>query len=526
MQFNRRGAPLRSQPRHWSCCWAPAAKTAPKRPPNAPRSRCKQSRPRKAGNLAPLDLVYVCGNKFLATNSTRTHRAPDLPSRRHLRDRRRHAPTRPARGSGPQRDRAGDEAKKGIVELYRDGQRVVRRRNLKLAVRRAWRWPNGWPSATAAEAGSWTAPVPVAGRWRFTPSLLPDGRVLVLGTRRVAPGVGSRHRRVHRGRQPGRAVLRGPLAPAGRPGAGRPAGTSPATAASPTSASSRRPRRAGPKSTPMRRGRWYPTNTTLANGSVVIIAGRDEVGDEVAEPEIWSPRRHPPAHRRQPGAALLSRGRSWRPTARVFYAGEQQTTRYLNTSGTGSWTTVGERRYGARSYGAAVMYEAGQDPLRRRRAARTNTAEIIDLNAASPTWQWTGSMAFARRNLNATAAAHRRGAGDRRQQRRRVQRRVPGGPGGGDVESGHRALDHDGEQRRPAGPTTPRPCSCPTAACCTPAAARAPTCRTSRTRSCTLRRTSPRGRGRPSPTRRTLVGYGTTFSVADAGRGRTSRRSA
>ena len=43
------------------------------------------------------------------------------------------------------------------------------------------------------------------------------------------------------------------------------------------------------QSTPMRRGRWYPTNTTLANGSVVILAGRDEVGDEVAEPEVWSP---------------------------------------------------------------------------------------------------------------------------------------------------------------------------------------------------------------------------------------------
>jgi WD40 repeat protein len=32
----------------------------------------------------------------------------------------------------------------------------------------------------------------------------------------------------------------------------------------------------------------------------------------------------------------------------------------------------------------------------------TNTAEIIDLNQAAPTWQWTGSMAYARRHLNAT----------------------------------------------------------------------------------------------------------------------------
>lgn len=32
----------------------------------------------------------------------------------------------------------------------------------------------------------------------------------------------------------------------------------------------------------------------------------------------------------------------------------------------------------------------------------TNTAEIIDLNAAAPVWKWTGSMAFPRRHLNAT----------------------------------------------------------------------------------------------------------------------------
>lgn len=32
----------------------------------------------------------------------------------------------------------------------------------------------------------------------------------------------------------------------------------------------------------------------------------------------------------------------------------------------------------------------------------TNTAEVIDLNGAAPRWQWTGSMAYARRQLNAT----------------------------------------------------------------------------------------------------------------------------
>ena len=34
--------------------------------------------------------------------------------------------------------------------------------------------------------------------------------------------------------------------------------------------------------------------------------------------------------------------------------------------------------------------------------APTATAETIDLNATSPAWQFTGSMAFPRRHMNAT----------------------------------------------------------------------------------------------------------------------------
>ena len=55
------------------------------------------------------------------------------------------------------------------------------------------------------------------------------------------------------------------------------------------------------------------------------------------------------------------------------------------------------------SYGSAVMYAPGkvlvmggeQNPPK-------NTAEVIDLNAASPSWRPVGSMQFGRRHLNAT----------------------------------------------------------------------------------------------------------------------------
>jgi hypothetical protein len=89
------------------------------------------------------------------------------------------------------------------------------------------------------------------------------------------------------------------------------------------------------------------------------------------------------------------------PNGRIFYAGELKTTSYLNTAGSGSWSTVGDRRYGVRDYGAAVMYLPGKI-LYAGGGRTTATAETIDLNQASPSWKWTGSMAYPRRHLNAT----------------------------------------------------------------------------------------------------------------------------
>jgi len=40
--------------------------------------------------------------------------------------------------------------------------------------------------------------------------------------------------------------------------------------------------------TPMRRGRWYPTSTTLPNGEVLTVAGRDENNAAVPVPEVFT----------------------------------------------------------------------------------------------------------------------------------------------------------------------------------------------------------------------------------------------
>jgi uncharacterized protein YjdB len=155
---------------------------------------------------------------------------------------------------------------------------------------------------------------------------------------------------------------------------------------------------AGP---PMAQGRWYPTNTTLPSGEVLTLSGEDENGDTVNVPEIWDG-----SSWRQLTTASLALANYPRtfvaPDGRVFYAGADRQSRYLDVTGTGSWSNGPLRQFGSRSYGAAVMYEPGKILYVGGNNPPTNTTEIIDLNQPSPQWTYTGSLAYARWNLNAT----------------------------------------------------------------------------------------------------------------------------
>ena len=363
----------------------------------APRSRPEPPAPEvpSDGLLAPLDLIYVCGNKFLATNATGkpvevTYRVVGTEEGGSL----------TLREAGDDESHSETELKtteRGVVELYQDDERVARRRNGTL--------PCG-PSPMAAtfaglspsEAGSWEAPIP----WPVVAlqlSLLPNGLVLSWGHNGESqlwdPNTGnftevslptelfcSGHTQLSDGRL---------LAAGGHITDGH--GLRAISIFSPSSGSwSSVP-------TAMGRGRWYPSTTLLSTGEVLIMGGRDEAGLVVAEPEVWSSgsvRVLSAASRVFPyyPRAFLA------PNGDVFYAGEQQTTRYLDPT-SGTWSTVGNRLYGTRDYGAAVMYDVGKI-LYVGGGHTTNTAEIIDLNDAAPNWQWAASMANPRRHLNAT----------------------------------------------------------------------------------------------------------------------------
>jgi galactose oxidase len=151
--------------------------------------------------------------------------------------------------------------------------------------------------------------------------------------------------------------------------------------------------------------RWYPTNTTLANGEMLILAGTDEAGRDVEIPEVWDGS----SWRALTGAArpLPYYPRTFlAPNGLVFYAGELEESGYLDPSGNGRWIPVATSLYGRRDYGSAVMYAPGKvmilggsDPPD---GEPTRSVELIDLNDAAPSWRYTQQMSHARRHLNAT----------------------------------------------------------------------------------------------------------------------------
>ncbi len=165
----------------------------------------------------------------------------------------------------------------------------------------------------------------------------------------------------------------------------------------------------------MNQRRWYPTATTLSDGTVLVSSGSYiENGIFIINdvPQIWD-------------------GQQWRatvdfiglplyphmhvaPDGQVFMAGSNARTYLLNTDGSGTWTPLpepgGVRRNGERQYGPSVMYDAGKvvyigggndGPT----DVPTAAAEVIDLGADPPAWRAIASMRFPRRQHNAAILA-------------------------------------------------------------------------------------------------------------------------
>jgi hypothetical protein len=154
-------------------------------------------------------------------------------------------------------------------------------------------------------------------------------------------------------------------------------------------------------------GRWIWSSNNDAHDVVYIRATFN--GDNSAAhrhlnnsvPEVWQ---SSGAWRQLSGANMALPLYPWMllaPGGKVFYAGPDTQTWFLDTSGTGAWTPGRASNFGYRDYGSAVMYDAGK-VLITGGGPPTNTTEVIDLNSPTPAWRYVGSMAFTRRQMNAT----------------------------------------------------------------------------------------------------------------------------
>ena len=160
----------------------------------------------------------------------------------------------------------------------------------------------------------------------------------------------------------------------------------------------------------MAHGRWYPTVTTLGDGSVMTFSGLTETGTTNKTVEIftvasgwsqefpadWTPPLYPRMH-------LL-------PDGRVFYSGSGRESRFFDPSNK-TWSSVvattnyaGTRTYGTsvllplmpqNGYKPRVMIFGGGNPS-------TATTEIIDLSVPVPAWQYGPLMSQPRIEMNAT----------------------------------------------------------------------------------------------------------------------------
>jgi hypothetical protein len=149
--------------------------------------------------------------------------------------------------------------------------------------------------------------------------------------------------------------------------------------------------------------RWYPTNTTLGTGEVLVLSGETTDSGVINElPQVFSAETNGWRDLTTARLKLPYYPRTFlAPNGRVVLTGPAQRTRWLDTAGTGTWLDLGPRLSGGRSYGPAVLLDGkallvggGDPPLA--------TTEVLDLTLPSPRWAWGAPMAAARRQHNAT----------------------------------------------------------------------------------------------------------------------------
>ncbi|GAA3985825.1 galactose oxidase early set domain-containing protein [Hymenobacter antarcticus] len=178
-------------------------------------------------------------------------------------------------------------------------------------------------------------------------------------------------------------------------------------------------------------GRWYPTNTSLLDGRVLVTAGLADECDNSRQnnvPDLWQNGtwfRLTGAARELPLYPMMFAASN----GKVFCAGPNVDTGYLDPTGSGSWTMTGTTALGTslggtpgpgmqngrRDAGTAVMYQPDRllliggsggygslNPDGSRQVGVTNTTELIELTTTGATFRPGPPMQYPRYHVNST----------------------------------------------------------------------------------------------------------------------------
>ena len=153
--------------------------------------------------------------------------------------------------------------------------------------------------------------------------------------------------------------------------------------------------------------RWYASTLALPTGEVLLLGGTLKTQkDRNPLPQVWQTGQ---GGLRDLTTALLKLNPYPRiyvaPDGRVVQVGDEPVTRFLDTSGTGKWTTGPSRKFGVRLAGTSAMYADGKVLTvggGKYNVVPTKTAEVLDLDAPAPAWRYTAPMAYARKHANVT----------------------------------------------------------------------------------------------------------------------------
>jgi hypothetical protein len=153
----------------------------------------------------------------------------------------------------------------------------------------------------------------------------------------------------------------------------------------------------------MHHPRWYPTATELGDGRVVVISGQDSASTWVATPEIYDPVANTWTELTNISTSQVQEPEYpfsyLAPSGKILTIAPVIGQSFIMDPIAQTWGQIGGNTLmngsAAQYLPGKILYTGGGTPFSSS-APSQKTAQVIDLNAATPTWQTVAPMNFVR----------------------------------------------------------------------------------------------------------------------------------